>query len=498
LVRVAGWPLEDEKNVVHQDLVYNLLNQLYSAEGSLKTGDLAVSVDTDGIGVKIAPGGAIISYDSIYGGKRVFQSSVENKSGANEFFNPGFVTNTVGWSAVGGATLTRDTGTFQAGVASCKIATSGSSVYTQGMGQTANNMRVNSSQLHEVSCWVNAPVGVLVKLKVSEYTSAFALVTTREVVVAGNGVWVKAIVQFTTEATTKFAKTEVLVSSGSSTNVFVDSFENSRSFDWIESFRPADPTNPRIDRVVAVVQDASISGGGDTETSTKFRVVSGVATSGATLSNLSGAAAIPSNSLLLANVLIPAGATALVAGNLDTTKLTAAQIGIPASIQTDINDIKIDVAALESAFPGQMFFTPINPVNAVGLVANLVVMTQITVHKRVTVASVGFIVAVSAGTIDFGIYNKDFQLLWHRGNISSPAPGSAGASIFQGTPTTLTLEPGIYWFALTNSSGTFEFAGLASGNIAGVSKETANTPPLPATVFGVNGNRAIHALITGA
>ena len=497
MVRVAGWPLEDERNVVHQDAIYNLLNQLYSAEGYLKSGDLSVSVDTDGVGVKIAPGGAIVTYDSAYGGKRLFQNSVENKSGANEFFNPGFTTNTVGWSAVGGATLTRDTGTFQAGVASCKIATSGSSAYTQGMGQTVNNMRVNSSQLHEVSCWVNAPVGVFVKLKVSEYTSAFALVTTREVVVVGNGVWVKAVVQFTTGATTKFAKTEVLVSHGTSTNVFVDSFENSRSFDWIESFRPADPTNPRIDRIVAVVRDANISGGGDTESSTKFRVMSGVATSGANLTNLTGAAAVPTNSLLLANVLIPAAATSLSSGNIDNTVRPSAQIGIPSSIQADIDALETDVAALEASFPGQMYFTPIGPITSVGLVANLLVMTRITVIKRVTVASVGFIVAASAGTIDFGIYDSNFNLLWHRGNISAPAPGSAGGSIFTGTPTTLTLEPGTYWFAITNSSAGFAFAGYDQATIAETGKETANAPPLPPSVFAVNGNRSIHAVITG-
>lgn len=68
----------------------------------------------------------------------------------------------------------------------------------------------------------------------------------------------------------------------------------------------ANATNPRIDRVVLRVYDSDT-----TAASSKWavEVVSGTATAGATLANLSGAASVPANSLLLYNVLVPAAFT---------------------------------------------------------------------------------------------------------------------------------------------------------------------------------------------
>lgn len=65
----------------------------------------------------------------------------------------------------------------------------------------------------------------------------------------------------------------------------------------------ADATNPRIDTVVATVSDSEYAGGTDTWT---LNVVGGNATGGATLANLSGAAAVPDNSVVLAYILVPA------------------------------------------------------------------------------------------------------------------------------------------------------------------------------------------------
>lgn len=77
----------------------------------------------------------------------------------------------------------------------------------------------------------------------------------------------------------------------------------------------ADATNPRIDRVIAEVLDATFSG---TQRLWRLRVITGTPTAGATLANLTGAAAIPNNALLLANALIPATATTVTNANIDT------------------------------------------------------------------------------------------------------------------------------------------------------------------------------------
>lgn len=71
----------------------------------------------------------------------------------------------------------------------------------------------------------------------------------------------------------------------------------------------ADATNPRIDRVIAEVLDSAFSG---VSLTWRLRIVQGVPTAGATLANLNGAAAVPNNALLLANVLVPNAAGSIV------------------------------------------------------------------------------------------------------------------------------------------------------------------------------------------
>jgi hypothetical protein len=73
----------------------------------------------------------------------------------------------------------------------------------------------------------------------------------------------------------------------------------------------AHATLPRIDRVVVQYNDSSIPAGtgGDTPT---VRVVTGTATSGATLDNETGAPAVPADALHLADVLVAANASSIL------------------------------------------------------------------------------------------------------------------------------------------------------------------------------------------
>lgn len=73
-------------------------------------------------------------------------------------------------------------------------------------------------------------------------------------------------------------------------------------------------TLPRIDQIVLTVNDSSdLGSAGDTAT---LSVVTGTATSGATLDNRTGAAALPSNAIRLADVLVPAASASVTAGNV--------------------------------------------------------------------------------------------------------------------------------------------------------------------------------------
>jgi hypothetical protein len=509
---VSAYPLGD--SLASQDLMFNLLDHLYSTEGVFHDGDLAVSADTNGIGVKIASGGAVVKYDSVFGGKRVFFNSAENRSINSEFLNPSFDVDTTGWTGLGGATLTRDTVTFHSSPASCKVQTSGATTFGQGIQLSGNpQMKVDPNRLQEVSCWAYVPVGVTVRLSVTEHNSSLTQLTEFQDNKPGTGAWQKLKVNFTTHANAAYVWCQVLISSGSAQTYYVDSFEATRSFDWMEGLKPAHATLPRVDRVVIQILDSAISGGGDSSLGAKFRVIPGTPTSGATLTNLTGAAAVPSNAYLLANVLVPAAATALIAANIDTSVRVKPDLTVPSSVLSDIAALEADVAALdtrldaqETAFSSVIYTTTIPPTNSISTVANYCTMTRITIERRTTIQSVGFVVGASAGNIDIGIYkydavNTEYDRLWSRGSVSCPIVGSAGFQISTGTPTSLVLDPGVYWLALVGNNGAFEFGGIGQ-SITGFSLDSDITVfALPATIDETdlsNANRSIHGIITGA
>ena len=81
----------------------------------------------------------------------------------------------------------------------------------------------------------------------------------------------------------------------------------------------ANATNPRVDTIVASIADQGYvepSDVGSTANGGVLAVVTGTPTAGATLANLSGAAAVPLSSLLLGYVLVPASSTNVTAGNI--------------------------------------------------------------------------------------------------------------------------------------------------------------------------------------
>lgn len=86
------------------------------------------------------------------------------------------------------------------------------------------------------------------------------------------------------------------------------------------SITAASATNPRIDTIVAQVEDAAYAGATN---AWKLAVVTGTATVGATLANLTGAGAVPASSLVLAYVLVAANATTIVSGAIQDNRIFA-------------------------------------------------------------------------------------------------------------------------------------------------------------------------------
>jgi len=93
--------------------------------------------------------------------------------------------------------------------------------------------------------------------------------------------------------------------------------------DWALTFTSPDGTNPRLDAVVLQVRDSLLDAGGAYDA--VFKVVAGVATSGATLDNRNGASSpLPVNSLHLADVLVGAGASTIVNADIRDRRPVAA------------------------------------------------------------------------------------------------------------------------------------------------------------------------------
>jgi microcystin-dependent protein len=94
-----------------------------------------------------------------------------------------------------------------------------------------------------------------------------------------------------------------------------------------------DATNPRIDQVVIRVMDTTHDSSGSTEA--RVEIHEGTPTAGATLANRSGAANLTALSaksvILLADLLVPAGATSYTGGNLGD-KRTLASIALSAPL----------------------------------------------------------------------------------------------------------------------------------------------------------------------
>jgi hypothetical protein len=84
----------------------------------------------------------------------------------------------------------------------------------------------------------------------------------------------------------------------------------------------ANVTNPRIDMVICQIQDTAYGAGTNLA---QLAVVTGTATAGATLANLSGVGALPASSLVLANVLVPANASTIVTADIANVAGTIGQ-----------------------------------------------------------------------------------------------------------------------------------------------------------------------------
>jgi hypothetical protein len=227
----------------------------------------------------------------------------------------------------------------------------------------------------------------------------------------------------------------------------------------------AHATLPRIDRVVVQYNDSAIPAGtgGDVPT---VRVVTGTATSGATLDNETGAASVPADSLHLADVLVAANASSILTAAVRDRRpwaihervytVSALSAASPLTIPVDSKNERLAIIDWELEFSGRpnLWVRPNNDGSAVyEWASNGLLHTQTTrtlVQDSQTATSNGLLLAASATTattgftIGSGTYRVPLRTSTSTKRISG-GYGSTGNSVGSGNTSALGISvTGVY------------------------------------------------------
>lgn len=214
----------------------------------------------------------------------------------------------------------------------------------------------------------------------------------------------------------------------------------------------ADPSNPRIDLIYLQVNDVAYGGGTNNATCS---IATGTPTSGATLTNLSGAPSVPTSSLAIAYVQIPAGATTITNSNIQNQTATSGSAGgyIMATLSPNIFH-RIVKTGTYSAVSADWVIAPSGTFT--------VTLPVPFPNARVRVTNYG------TGTVTVSHNASEV--------IYGPGQGASGANtmaIGPYGPTRTYESDGTNWFECSASSGAI---GSASGSNVSNTTLPSNTP----------------------
>lgn len=225
--------------------------------------------------------------------------------------------------------------------------------------------------------------------------------------------------------------------------------------------------NPRIDRVLVQLSDSTDSGSG-TDVSV-INVLSGTPTGGATLDNLSGAAAIPNNQLHLADIIVANGAATIVDANIRSRRGFAKPLVPPLVGLTDTEQV------LLAPIPGVSSNAGANVQHASH--NGYQVAYAAWLPKRVVGATKvrwRYVHTATANTGNFihAIYDASGRQVAATGVTALAGAGTVSTAVAAGLTATTTFEAGLYYvltgFA-TASGGATYYAGV--GVTAGAANE---------------------------
>jgi hypothetical protein len=215
-----------------------------------------------------------------------------------------------------------------------------------------------------------------------------------------------------------------------------------------ETITTADATNPRIDRVILELKDTTHDASGSNLFQT--RVVTGTPTGGATLDNLTGAGAVPSSALLLADVLVAATDTAISNAEIRDRRAVIAPGTVPPVLTA------VDMVAFQSPLTASAPDVT-NDVTSSGhdlrqSAALVYLPRRIASATRVRWAYLQHTATALTGTYSIGIYDASGRKLIDTGALSF-AGAVLTRQVKSDTISATTFEPGWYYVAFGVDTG---------------------------------------------
>jgi hypothetical protein len=238
----------------------------------------------------------------------------------------------------------------------------------------------------------------------------------------------------------------------------------------------ADATNPRIDQVVLELKDNAHDASGANLVQT--RVVAGTATVGATLDNRTGAAALPSSALLLADVLVGATVTSISNANIRDRRAFVA--GTVPPVLTAVDQVSLSSPAREGTLDSSA------PIDLSQTAALVYVPRRIAAATRIRWHYFQGATALT-GNYVLGIYDATGRKIVDTGSVAFTG-GIGSSNARSETITATTFEPGAYYALLgadTTNAGTIGYVGW--GGILGTTITKAADHAPNVTLYSLTG-----------
>lgn len=266
-------------------------------------------------------------------------------------------------------------------------------------------------------------------------------------------------------------------------------YESTSATQQTVAIATADPTNPRIDRVIASVPVSGPSSM-DTQVPT-ISVLTGTPNAGATLANQLGSQALPTGSTALATVLVANGATSIAAAAIQDER----GVSVPGTSGLVSGPLDYLTPYLH---PG---LVPSTSVAVTTASSGNQYACQVYVPRRITFTRFRWRYAQGAtagvGNYNLALYSAAGRQLAATGSQAWAGAASTIQTRAETTPST-TIEAGVYyfWIGATMSAGQVSFVGPTFGVTLGTG--TGVGQPGVALISGSGSGTTAPVLFTGA